>query len=55
VKPIKLLTEAFQMPKTRPPYSPEFRRQMVDTQVSVYAGGGKSIVYDHAADPPMAT
>jgi transposase len=24
------LTEAFQMPKTRPPYSPEFRRQMVD-------------------------
>jgi isoamylase len=25
----------------------------VDTQVSLYAGGGKSIVYDHAADPPL--
>jgi glycogen operon protein len=25
----------------------------VDTQVSIYAGGGKSIVYDHAADPPI--
>jgi glycogen operon protein len=24
----------------------------VDTRASVYAGGGKSIVYDHATDPP---
>jgi transposase len=30
VEPIKLSAEAFQMPKTRLPYSPEFRRQMVD-------------------------
>ena len=27
---LKLLPEVFPMPKTRPPYSPEFRRQMVD-------------------------
>jgi isoamylase len=26
----------------------------VDTQTSVYAGGGKSIVYDHATDAPAA-
>src|SRR4029077_9543941 len=30
MKPARLSTEAFQMPKTHPPYSPEFRRQMVD-------------------------
>jgi transposase len=30
VEPLKLSQEAFPMPKTRPPYSPEFRRQMVD-------------------------
>jgi transposase len=28
VEPGSFLTEAFQIPKTRPPYSPEFRRQM---------------------------
>ena len=27
---LKLSPEVFLMPKTRPPYSPEFRRQMVD-------------------------
>jgi transposase len=36
VEPHRLSTEAFQMAKTRPPYSPEFRRQMVDL---VRAGG----------------
>jgi transposase len=30
VEPGRLSTEAFQMPRTHPPYSPEFRRQMVD-------------------------
>ena len=27
---LKLSPEVFPMPKSRPPYSPEFRRQMVD-------------------------
>jgi transposase len=30
VDTLTLLPEVFPMPKTRPPYSPEFRRQMVD-------------------------
>jgi transposase len=30
VEPFKLSQEALQMPRTRPAYSPEFRRQMVD-------------------------
>jgi len=30
VDTLKLLSEVLPMPKTRPPYSPEFRRQMVD-------------------------
>lgn len=30
VNTLKLLPEVFYVPKTRPPYSPEFRRQMVD-------------------------
>jgi transposase len=30
VEPLKLSQEAFPMPKTRPPYSAEFRRQMVE-------------------------
>jgi transposase len=30
VEPFRLSQEAQQMPKTRPPYSPEFRRQMVE-------------------------
>jgi transposase len=30
VDTLKLLPEVLLMPKTRPPYSPEFRRQMVD-------------------------
>jgi transposase len=30
VEPIRLSQEVFSMSHTRPPYSPEFRRQMVD-------------------------
>jgi transposase len=30
VEPVRLSQEVFSMPHTRPPYSPEFRRQMVD-------------------------
>jgi transposase len=30
VEPVRLSQEVFSMPRTRPPYSPEFRRQMVD-------------------------
>jgi transposase len=30
VEPIRLSQEVFSMPHIRPPYSPEFRRQMVD-------------------------
>jgi len=30
VDTLKLLPEVLPMPRTRPPYSPEFRRQMVD-------------------------
>jgi len=30
VEPFRLSIEGFTMPKTRPPYSPEFRRQMVE-------------------------
>src|SRR5438132_484520 len=30
VEPFRLSEEASQIPKTRPPYSPEFRRQMVE-------------------------
>jgi transposase len=30
VEPFRLINGGFEMPKTRPPYSPEFRRQMVD-------------------------
>jgi transposase len=30
VDTLKLLPEVLLMPRTRPPYSPEFRRQMVD-------------------------
>jgi transposase len=30
VEPFGLINAGFEMAKTRPPYSPEFRRQMVD-------------------------
>src|SRR3712207_5597166 len=30
VEPFRLINGGFEMPKTRPPYSAEFRRQMVD-------------------------
>jgi transposase len=30
VDTLKLFAEVLPMPRTRPPYSPEFRRQMVD-------------------------
>jgi transposase len=35
VESLRLINGGFEMPKTRPPYSPEFRRQMVDR---VWAG-----------------